>query len=214
MILSCTKLIGKTDFFVYSLYMHNGKKSREIILGSGIFLITVGIALICCFALDIRPNMLITLPCLVMLGGALSLFLAYIRKRLVWLFFLGYFLFTSGVFSLVVCFGHFTYSIGELWPVLVVLCGLSYGVSSLQVQHRLSVSSLVPSFVLIGLGAMLLCFSLGLINIPFRRFVAQFWPIFLVLLGIVFIMIYAYMQHSDMTKNSDKEELADSNDDD
>ncbi len=194
--------------------MHAGKKSREIILGSGIFLITAGIALICCFALKIEPNMFIALPCFAMLLGAFFLFLAYVRKNIVWLFFLGYFLSVSGIFTLIICFGPFSLSMGELWPVLVILCGLSYGGSVFQVSRRLTAASVVPSLTLMGLGMFLLCFSLHVIRISFRKFVFQFWPIFLVLLGIAFIIIYAYMQHSDVADNSEDKVTADSNDDD
>ncbi|MCR4940968.1 MAG: DUF5668 domain-containing protein [Treponemataceae bacterium] len=194
--------------------MYAGKKSQEIILGSGIFLITIGIALICLFVLDIQPNMLITIPCAVMLLGAVFLFLAYIRKKVVWLFFLGFFLASGGVFSLIICFGSFNYSMTHLWPVLVILCGLSYCGAYFHVFHRFSIPSVVPSLVLIGFGGFLLCFSLGIIQIPFRKFISRFWPLFLVLLGIVFIIIYAYMQHTDMSGKSENEVIADGNGDD
>lgn len=47
-----------------------------------------------------------------------------------------------------------------------------------------------------ALGIMLLLFSTGVFGIPFRYFVAQWWPVFLVFLGLSLIMIYVYKQHS------------------
>ena len=194
--------------------MRTGKKSQEAILGTGIFLIVIGAALISSFALDVTPNMLIAIPVAIMLAGALFLFLSYLRKKVVWMCFLGYFLTVSGLFSLAVCFGSFSVGMYKLWPVLVILCGLSYGASYIQVHHRFSISAAVPSFVLIGLGTVLLCFSLGVFRISFSYFVVHWWPVFLVLLGITLIIIYAYMQHSGKDEKFDDKVTADSDEDD
>ncbi|MCR4714332.1 MAG: DUF5668 domain-containing protein [Treponemataceae bacterium] len=194
--------------------MYTGKKSREVMLGSGLFLIVIGIALLCFIALDINPNMLVAIPIVVMLIGALFLFLSYTRKKLVWMYFLGYFLTSSGLFSLIFCFGTFELSMKNLWPMYVILCGLSYFVAAVQVRKRLSVSAVVPAVVLIVLGGMLLCFSLGIISVSLRYFVAHWWPIFLVLLGFALIIIYAYMQHSNKAEDSDSKVIADSDEDD
>lgn len=194
--------------------MYTGKKSREVILGGGIFLVVIGIALLCCIALDISPNMLITIPVVVMLVGASFLFLSYTKRNLVWMFFLGYFLTSSGIFSLIFCFGSFDMTMRNLWPIYVILCGISYFVAAVQVRRRFSISAVVPAVVLIGLGGMLLCFSLGVIGISFRYFVAHWWPIFLVLLGFALIIVYAYMQRSHKAENSDNKVISDSDEDD
>lgn len=194
--------------------MYTGKKSHDAILGSGLFLMISGIVLLCCFAFDITPNMLIAIPIVIILAGAFFLFLYYTRKKLVRTAFLGYFLTSSGIFSLIVCFRDFSLSIGNLWPFFVLFCGLSFLVASLQVHRRFTISAVVPSVVLVGLGIMLLCFSLDIITIPFRVFVAKWWPVFIVLLGIALIIIYAYMQRSDAAEDFENEVITDNDDDD
>ena len=189
------------------------KKSHEAVLGSGIFLLISGIVMLFCFAFNITPNMLITIPIAIILAGALFLLFSYTRTKLVWTFFLGYFLVSSGIFSLVVCFGDFSIAMSNLWPCYVLLCGISYLVASLQVHRRFTVLAVVPSVVLVALGIMLLCFSLKIITVSFRYFVARWWPGFLVLLGIALIIIYTYMQRSNSAGNSENEVIADSDDD-
>ena len=114
--------------------MYTGKKSHDAILGSGLFLMISGIVLLCCFAFDITPNMLIAIPIVIILAGAFFLFLYYTRKKLVRTAFLGYFLTSSGIFSLIVCFRDFSLSIGNLWPFFVLFCGLSSNIKTLFIR--------------------------------------------------------------------------------
>ena len=126
---------------------------------------------------------------------------------------MGYFLTLSGIFTFVICPDSFALG-RDLWPVYVMLCGLSYVIASFQVKRRFSVSSIVTSIILIGFGGLLLCFSLHVISVPFRVFIAKFWPGFLVLLGIALIIIYTYMQRSNAAEKLENEVIADSDDED
>ena len=189
-------------------------KTHDIILGTGIFLVVAGIAMLLCIALKVEPNMLIVIPVGIIILGAICLFASYTRNKLVWRFFLGYFLTAAGFFSLVVSFSTLTPPMKKMWPIFVILCGVSYFVASFQCRKKLYASILVPTVGLIALGGMFLVFSLGIANVSFRYFVAQWWPVFVVLLGIILIIVYVYMQHSYNADNSTNKVIADSDDDD
>ena len=194
--------------------MRAGKKTHDVILGAGILLIVAGIALLCCITLDVQPNMLIAIPVCIIAAGVALLIFSYARIKAIWRLFLGYFLTAAGLFALVVCFSSLSLSMLKLWPVFVILCGISYGVASFQIRRKLYVSIIVPAVMLVCLGSLFLCFSLGIIGISFRYFVSRWWPSFLVLLGIVLIMIYVYMQHSCKADNSTDKVITDSDEED
>ena len=192
--------------------MRARKKTHDVILGAGIFLIIAGVALLSCFALKVQSDMLIAIPVIIIIAGAGFLFASYAKEKHVWQLFLGYFLTLGGLFSLGISFTTIDgVEFKRFWPILVILCGVCYGVASFQIKKKLYVSVLVPSVMLVALGGMFLGFSLT--GVSFRRFVSSWWPVFLVLLGIILIIVYVYMQHS-KAEDSTYKVIADGDDDD
>jgi hypothetical protein len=121
--------------------------------------------------------------------GAGTAFLALsLNKRAVYLFF-GSFFIMVGSFLFLSALNVFPFSIKEMWPFTVVFSGLALVPVGWRKWGRLHPVFMVPAVSFVILGSALLVFSFRIVSFNFRRFVLDWWPLFLVLTGIVFVLL-------------------------
>lgn len=121
--------------------------------------------------------------------GAGAAFLALsLNKRTVYLFF-GAFFIMVGLFLFLAALNILQFSIKKIWPLGAVFSGLALVPVSWRKYGRLHTVFMVPAAFFVVLGGVLLIFSFRIVSFNFRRFVLDWWPLLLVLTGIVLILL-------------------------
>lgn len=132
--------------------------------------------------------------CLIIFG-ALSFYFALIKYHHAPLFFFGLYLCLAATLFLFVSSGFLPVGWDRLWPSGVILCGICLILTCLFRHHRLLSAYIVPGLILILLGAFFLLFSLDIITMSFREFVTRWWPIFLIIAGLLLVGLFLYQQN-------------------
>lgn len=168
--------------------------SKSILFVAGIICIVFGIILLINTVLDLPQYTFFLRSGIAVVLGFFFLYYSMAKKKTIWSLFLGISLTLVGFFILLLDLNFIDYSITELWPVIVIICGFSYLAAGLSIKKKLTVSVAVLSFVLTVMGIFFLLFSINIIDIPFVVFAARWWPILLILLGLGLVILFLYMQ--------------------
>ena len=86
--------------------------------------------------------------------------------------------------------GLLPWGLGQLWPVLVLFCGLALLLAGLYHRKKPGLSYLVPAIVLMVLGPVFMLFSFRIIPYRLRWFMAQYWPLVLLSLAILLVVLF------------------------
>jgi hypothetical protein len=80
-------------------------------------------------------------------------------------------------------------TISRLWPLLSVFAGLSLLPAGWRHYHAFRYSYIIPSVVFVVLGCVLLIFSLKIVAFSFKEFIINWWPLLLLLTGIILVLL-------------------------
>lgn len=75
------------------------------------------------------------------------------------------------------------------WPLLSVFSGLALLPAGRRHYGKFVSRFVVPSCVFIVLGLVLLIFSFNIVNFSFREFILEWWPVLIVLVGIMLLLV-------------------------
>jgi len=165
----------------------------NVVLAVGILCIVAGIFLSIRCAGGIPAGFPVVPSCAVFMGALfVYLALAFIHKTL--LLYIGLVVSVCGALYLLIITGIMPGTIRQLWPLAVVVCGVALFPAGLFRFHHARTVYLFPAGLLIFLGSAFLLFSLDVISVPFTRFVALWWPLFLILFGVILVVIFLYQQ--------------------
>jgi hypothetical protein len=126
--------------------------------------------------------------CCVVLGLLSAMVAVRLHRRSRYLFFAS-FLMLSGVFLLLFAGGFLSLPFARLWPLLSVFAGLSLLPAGWHRYNALKARFVVPALGFSILGCSLLFFSLGVVPFSLSRFVLDWWPVLLLLAGILLVLI-------------------------
>jgi hypothetical protein len=124
----------------------------------------------------------------VILGSICAVMAIQLSKRGVYLFFAAFF-FQVGFFLFLLALEIFPLSFSESWPLLSVFAGLSLFPAGWRRFGAFHTSYVVPSIVFVLLGLALLVFSFDLVSFSFRQFMLDWWPLLVVLAGLVLVLV-------------------------
>ena len=127
--------------------------------------------------------------------GALCFYFALIRYHHAPLYFFGMYLCLMSLFFLLISTRIIPVSFDRLWPCGMILCGICLVLTCLCRHHRLFSAYLAPGILLTIMGGFFLLFSLDIIAISFKEFVARWWPLFLIFAGVVLVGLFLYQQN-------------------
>jgi hypothetical protein len=146
----------------------------------------------CAFLLDILADTsrisILSSFFFVIAGSGCAFLAVKLNKRSTYLFFaaffllVGFFLFLSALKIIPLVFR-------EWWPILSVFSGLALIPAGWHRYGKLRPSYFVPSAVFIILGCILLIFSLDVVTFSFKQFMLNWWPLLLVLAGLILVLI-------------------------
>lgn len=166
------------------------KPSFSLLLGAGIAFVLVGAVLLGALAadIDVRPSAFrhLVWPAL---GGGL-LFAAIVRVRNKSIMFSGLFLIMTGILLFFIDTSYIPYTLEVLWPLVVVIGGLSLMVSGIYVHRGVRASYVIPAVALMLLGGCCLLFSLNIIQEPFLRLASRWWPLTLIATGFCLVILF------------------------
>jgi hypothetical protein len=124
----------------------------------------------------------------VIIGSGFAFLAVKLNKRSIYLFFatffmlVGFFLFLSALKIMPLVFM-------DWWPVLSVFAGLALIPAGWHRYGKVRPRYVVPSTVFIILGCVLLIFSLDVVSFSFKQFMLDWWPLLLVLAGLILVLI-------------------------
>jgi hypothetical protein len=75
------------------------------------------------------------------------------------------------------------------WPLLSVFAGLALLPAGWRHYHAFRANYMIPSAVFVILGSVLLVFSLKIVTFSFKEFIINWWPLLLVLTGILLVIL-------------------------
>lgn len=82
------------------------------------------------------------------------------------------------------------HSLIRIWPVFMMIAGISIVPYALLKEGYARAVLLVPSIAIIVLSLIFLPFSLRIVSVRFVRFASDWWPLLVVLLGAVFLVAH------------------------
>ena len=82
------------------------------------------------------------------------------------------------------------HSLVQIWPVFMAIAGVSIVPYAMMKRGSARAALLVPGIAIIVLAAVFLPFSLHLISLQFTHVVFMWWPILLIIVGIIFLLTY------------------------
>jgi len=154
----------------------------------GLFLASLGIAFLLGTMTDIS-RLSVLLSFLFVIIGALCAALANKQnKRTVYIFF-ACFLILVGLFLFFSSLGIVPVALARYWPLLSVFAGLALLPAGWGHYRAFRYNYLIPALAFVILGCVLLVFSLKMVSFSFKVFIINWWPLLLVLAGILLVLL-------------------------
>ena len=167
---------------------NNRKFTARFVFIAGIFFMILGITFLL-GSLENTSTVSVFLAFLLLFtGGLFAIFAIKLNKRSTYLFFAS-FLMMSGIFLFLSALGIVTLPFSRAWPMLSIFSGLALLPVGWRRHGGFRPSYFVSSCALVGLGCVLMVFSLRIIPFSFRSFIYAWWPMLLVLGGLTLILI-------------------------
>lgn len=99
------------------------------------------------------------------------------------------FMIQSGLYLLLSVSGVIAVPLLRSWPVLSIFTGLSLIPAGYQRYRAFRSRYVVPALAFAILGSVLLVFSFRLVPFSFRRFILDWWPVLLMLSGVLLTLV-------------------------
>lgn len=169
------------------------KLIKNIVPGIGLILIVMGI-----FFLVAQSNKAIKVfavkPFLLIVFGATMIYLGmtFLKKGLY--IFIGLSSTMLGVLSLLLEAKILPYNSTQIWPIIIIIFGISLMPAGIYNFKRLRSIYLFPAITMILLGIFFMLFSLNLVKISFAEFFIKWWPLLLLISGILLVGVFFVQQ--------------------
>ncbi|MDR3170990.1 MAG: hypothetical protein LBU17_05090 [Treponema sp.] len=124
----------------------------------------------------------------VILGSGFAVLAIKLNKRSLYLFFAAFFILV-GFFLFLSALSIFPVTFAQDWPLLSVFSGLALFPAGWHRYGALRSHYVVPSLAFVILGSVLLIFSFKVIPFSFAQFILNWWPIIVVLAGLILVLI-------------------------
>jgi len=171
----------------------NSRYSRRIAAWAvfiiGFFLMLLGVLLLLRFVVGIS-GVSILLSCIFLVTGTLFTTLAVkLNKRPIYVF-IASFILMVGFFVLLAALKIISREfLFNAWPMISVFSGLALLPAGRQRYGVFRSRFVVPSCAFIALGLILLIFSFDIVTFSFKQFILDWWPLLIILFGIVLVLV-------------------------
>jgi len=110
-----------------------------------------------------------------------------ISRRSLYIFFAGLFL-QAGLFFFLAAIDAMPLGVARAWPLLSVFAGVALLPAGWHRYGAIRASYVVLAAAFIILGLVLMIFSLDMVDFSFSQFILDWWPLLVVLAGIVLVL--------------------------
>ncbi|MDR2150238.1 MAG: DUF5668 domain-containing protein [Spirochaetaceae bacterium] len=111
-----------------------------------------------------------------------------LRKRSLYLFLAAFFI-QIGLFLLLSALHLFPVPFSKAWPFLSIFSGLALFPTGWHRYGVLKTNYIVSSVAFMILGSVLLLFSFDMVSFSFAQFVLNWWPLIIILAGLVLVLL-------------------------
>ncbi|MDR1399133.1 MAG: hypothetical protein LBJ41_04345 [Treponema sp.] len=164
----------------------------RFIFSFGLFLMLVGIAFLLGTLTGISQTSVLVSFFFVLVGAFCATLAAKLNrnkfKRSVYLFFSTFFILV-GLFLFLSALTIFPVPFFQAWPLLSLFSGLALIPAGWNRFRALRFRYIVPSVTFIMLGCILLVFSFDMVPFSFTQFVLQWWPLLVMLAGLILVLL-------------------------
>jgi hypothetical protein len=154
----------------------------------GLLLMLVGIAFLLGSLTDISKKYVFGAFFFVLAGASIAFFAIKLNKRALYLFFADFFILV-GFFLFLSATGIFPFSFKQAWPLISVFSGIALIPAGWRKYGRFNRKYIVPAFAFLALGLSLMFFSFHIVPFQFRHFILSWWPLLIVLAGLLLVLI-------------------------
>ncbi len=172
--------------------------NKLLVLGMTSFVI--GAALLI-WTLGVLPNLWALWPLFLIIAGLVFFYLTFSKKLDSRYLAPAIFFVLIGIFFILKNTIIGFIPLARIWPVFMTIAGLSLIPYCVKTSGYARIAVLIPALSFIFLSILFLPFSLEVVGTGFREFVASWWPMLFVFLGIALIVIYVYKSVRKKSKN-------------
>ena len=169
------------------------KSFANCVLVLGLFLILAGIFLLVDHS-EHATRVFAFRPVFFMVIGSVFLFVSFAFTENGYTIFAGLFALLMGIVFLLIDTHIIPYSFREMWPTIMIGCGISLMPSVFYKFRRIRSVYLFPAIVMCVLGFVFLMFSMHVFPFTFRHFMLKWWPLLIILGGVILICIFLLQQ--------------------
>lgn len=172
-----------------------GKPSvmQDIVLALGLVLILIGILLSVKASSHALKDFAFR-PFIILLVGIVMLYLGVAVTRNDRFLFLGILFVLQGIVFLLKDTGIIHFRFREIWPTLMISCGIALFPAGLYRVKRIRAIYLFPAIMLVLFGGAFLLFSMHVFPFTFVQFIVKWWPLFIVLTGVLLVAVFFVQQ--------------------
>jgi hypothetical protein len=124
----------------------------------------------------------------VIIGCLFAVLAIKLNKKVVYLFFASFFCMV-GFFVFLVALGIIPGSfLIKAWPLISVFSGLALLPAGWRYYGSFRAKYVVPSCAFVALGIVFLVFSFDIVTFSFKQFILDWWPLLIVLAGIILVL--------------------------
>jgi hypothetical protein len=164
------------------------KTAARIIFIIGLFLMFLGSAFLLSSLVE-KSRIAVMVSFLFVIAGVGCAVLAIkLNKRSLYLFFAAFFM-QVGLFLFLSALSILPVSFSRAWPLLSVFSGIALFPAGWRRYGSFRSRYVVPSIAFVVLGSALMVFSLDLVSFSFAQFMKNWWPLLVVLAGLILVLI-------------------------
>ena len=174
---------------IYYWYMKKFRRVvAHIIFSAGLLFMLLGITFLLGTMTGISRLSVLWSFLFVIIGAIFAIFAIKLNKRNVYLFFASYFI-LIGNFLFLSALQIIPFTLSQGWPLLSVFAGLALLPAGWRHYRAINYRYLIPALAFAILGCILLVFSFKVAPFSFKGFIINWWPLLLVITGIVLVLL-------------------------
>ena len=167
---------------------HFRRFAAHIVFIAGLFFMILGIVFLFGTMTGISRLSVLWSLLFLIIGALCAVFAIKLNKRTVYLFFASFFI-LMGSFLFLSALQIIPFTLAQEWPMLSIFAGLALLPAGWRHYRTVSYRYLIPSLAFIALGCILLVFSFKMAPFSFKRFIITWWPLLLIVSGIVLVLL-------------------------
>ncbi|MDR2663328.1 MAG: hypothetical protein LBC31_10065 [Treponema sp.] len=169
--------------------MHQNRRiTAHIAFITGLLLMILGIAFLLGTMTGISRLSVLWSFLFVIIGALCAVLAIKLNKRTLYLFFASFFI-LMGLFLFLSALRIIPITLAQGWPLLSVFAGLALLPAGWRHYRAIHYRYLIPSAAFAALGCALLVFSFKVVSFSFKRFIINWWPLLIVLTGIILVLL-------------------------